>query len=104
MEKTIHIVACVPAARTFINRILGALRSAHLESSVLVDSYFRKDLMWFDKVLKKFNGRSMIKDPSPQFIIEADACLQGGGGAPQTQNLTLHILFLQRVPGFIYQF
>lgn len=78
--KTIHIVACVPAARTFINRILTALRSAHSEPSVLVDSSFKKDLLWFNKFLKKFNGRSMMKDLTPEFVIEADACLQGGGG------------------------
>lgn len=77
--KAIHVVACVPAARTFINRILMALRQSHLAEFVHVDHGFRQDLRWFEKFLNKFNGRSMMKACNPQFVIEADACLQGGG-------------------------
>lgn len=77
--KTIHIVACVPAARTFINRILMNLRASHNETMVSIDPGFLSDLTWFKRFLKKFNGRSMMKTSQPMYTIEADACLQGGG-------------------------
>lgn len=82
--KTIHIVACVPAARTFVNRILIALRESHDKISVDIDAGFRNDLSWFTRFLKKFNRRSMMKPSEPSFIIEADACLEGGGATDAT--------------------
>lgn len=77
--KVIHITSCVPAARNFINRVLMALRQSHLVEMVQVDEGLNKDLQWFVKFLNKFNGRSMMKPKTPQFVIEADACLKGGG-------------------------
>lgn len=83
--KVIHITTCVPAARNFINRILLALRQSHLADVVPVGHRLDKDLQWFRKFLKKFNGHSMMKPKDPKFTIEADACLKGGG-ATDFQN------------------
>lgn len=77
--KVIHISSCVPAARTFINQILQALRDAHSQDCVTIDQGFKQDLMWFKKFLRKFNGVSMMKSPQPQYTIDADACPVGGG-------------------------
>lgn len=77
--KIIHFSACVPAARTFINRILMTLRAAHESQKVTVSSRMRADLKWFKRFLKKYNGKSIMKSNTPKFTIEADACLVGGG-------------------------
>lgn len=77
--KIIHFSACVPAARTFINRILSALRDAHDSSTVPVTEGTQADLRWFRRFLRKYNGKSIMKPATPEFIIEADACLIGGG-------------------------
>lgn len=77
--KIIHLSACVPAARTFINRILAALRSAHHSGTVPVTDGFLADLKWFRRFLKKYNGKSIMKPAQPDFVNEADACLIGGG-------------------------
>lgn len=77
--KVIHFTACVPAARTFINRILSALRDSHNETVVFVNQGMAADLRWFKRFLKKYNGISVMKDTAPEFTIEADACLTGGG-------------------------
>lgn len=42
--RIIHFTACVPAARTFINRILAAIRDAHEKPHVLVMSGMLADL------------------------------------------------------------
>lgn len=77
--KIIHFSACVPASRTFINRILAALRAAHNDSEVSVTTGMLADLKWFRRFLKKYNGKSIMKSAEPSFIIEADACLVGAG-------------------------
>lgn len=56
--KIVHILACVPAARTFVNRILQALRDAHAEQFMSIDEGTVQDLMWFKQFLKKFNAHA----------------------------------------------
>lgn len=77
--KIIHLSACVPAARTFINRILDVLRQHHESASIPITQGIIQDLEWFRKFLRKFNGKSMMRPSTPTYTIEADACLDGAG-------------------------
>lgn len=77
--KIIHLSSCVPAARTFIKRILSSLRAAHSHTEVAITPGALADLRWFKRFLRKYNGRSFMKATNPDFVIEADACLVGGG-------------------------
>lgn len=85
--KIVHLSACIPAARTFVNRILEALRAAHNDSYVPVDEGIVRDLKWFQKFLRKFNGKSMMRQSTPKFVIEADACMIGAGATDFNQYI-----------------
>lgn len=82
--KIVHFTACIPAARTFVNRILEALRASHHRDDVLVDHGVIQDLKWFKMFLSKYNGRSMMRQSQPKFTIEADACMDGAGATDFT--------------------
>lgn len=73
-----HLSKAVRPARLFMNRILEVMREAG-GRRIRIDDRFRADLSWFIKFLEDFNGRSLIVQESPVFVIEADSCLTGGG-------------------------
>ena len=39
----------------------------------------KKDLQWFMKYIKNYNGKSMMRPSVPTWTILADACPTGGG-------------------------
>lgn len=96
--KIVHFSCCIPAARTFINRILQALRSAHGQPLVEMDDGMVQDLMWFKRFLHKFNGKSMMRPAEPSFTIEADACMIGAGATDFVHYLAYD--FPPRCSGF----
>lgn len=73
-----HLSKAVPPARLFINRLLECLRGTG--DHIWMDERLRSDLRWFTEFLTRYNGRSLILDPTPTVTIEADSCLSGGGG------------------------
>lgn len=103
--KVNHISACVAPARAFSNRLLDDLRDHHGEKYFALSPQAIKDLQWFTKFLAKYNGRSIMKPGTPEWVIEADACPSGGGATdfsfytsypfPQKISSTYHISILE---------
>ena len=56
LGNLLHIHRCVQPTRLFTNRMLQLLRSCPKKGSIKLNSEFFKDLNWFCKFLKVFNG------------------------------------------------
>ena len=75
---------CVRQSRIFIARILILLRKVHFNHHhVNLTAEFRKDIAWWRRFLRAYNGVSMISTAqwsSPGAMFPTDACLMGCGG------------------------
>ena len=74
---------CVRAGRIFLARLINWLRQTNRQGSYTVTPEARKDIEWWHKFMKVYNGVSMIwleSCPGPDNLIATDACLQGYGG------------------------
>lgn len=82
--KLVFVSKCVRQSRVFIARILallGKLRHNHHHANLTAE--FRKDLVWWRRFLREYNGVSMINTAqwtSPDEVFSTDACLAGCGG------------------------
>ena len=82
--KLVFVSKCVRQSRVFIARILallGKLRHNHHHANLTAE--FRKDLGWWRRFLREYNGVSMINIAqwtSPDEVFSTDACLAGCGG------------------------
>lgn len=82
--KLVFVSKCVRQSRVFIARILallGKLRHNHHHANLTAE--FRKDLVWWRRFLREYNGVSMINIAqwtSPDEVFSTDACLAGCGG------------------------
>ena len=56
LGNLLHIHRCVKPARLFTNRMLQTLRTCPKRGSIPLNNEFFKDLNWFSKFLKVFNG------------------------------------------------
>ena len=87
--KLVFVSKCVRQSRVFIARILallGKLRHNHHHANLTAE--FRKDLVWWRRFLREYNGVSMIniaKWTSPDQVLSTDACLAGCGGVCNDQ-------------------
>ena len=87
--KLVFVSKCVRQSRVFIARILallGKLRHNHHHANLTAE--FRKDLVWWRRFLREYNGVSMIniaKWTSPDQVFSTDACLAGCGGVCDDQ-------------------
>lgn len=67
--------------RIYMRRLLDAmcaLRRPH--HRVRISGEMKKDIQWWVRIAKVFNGTAPILDPRPTTPISTDACLVGGGG------------------------
>ena len=78
--KLNHVALCVLPARRFMSRILAALRHAPQSGHVKVGPEVRRDVTWFSKYARACNGLYLLRPVVGQFLIECEACLEGGGG------------------------
>ncbi|CAH3140934.1 unnamed protein product [Pocillopora meandrina] len=82
--KLIFISKCVRQSRIFIARILILLRKGlfnHHHVNLTAES--RKDIAWWRRFLRAYNGVSIISTAqwsSPGEVFTTDACLTGCGG------------------------
>ena len=71
---------CVRQSRVFIARILRLLRSVKFNHHhINLNSEFRKDLQWWRRFLRVYNGVSLISTndwSSPGEVFTTDACLR----------------------------
>ena len=82
---SLHFVTkCVRPGRIFISRLLEVLRKLKKQHHRFkINSEFRKDLLWWQNFLYKYNGVSMIPDLlwcKPDTVLSTDSCLAGCGG------------------------
>ena len=99
--KLIFISKCVRQSRIFIARILILLRKGLFNHHhVNLTAEFRKDIAWWRRFLRAYNGVSMISTAqwsSPGEVFTTDACLTGCGGLCGDQYF--HAAF----PSFVVQ-
>ena len=86
--KLSFISKCVRQSRLFLSRILALLRALKRPSHrVRLTREFRRDIAWWQRFLRAYNGVSVISLPSwtaPDTIFSTDACLSGCGGLSDT--------------------
>ncbi len=97
LGKLMFVCKCVRQSRVFVSRLLWQLRSLGSKSNTFrVDRELLRDIEWWQKFLRVYNGVSIIPDQgwsSPDQVIATDACLQGGGGVNQDRKEFFHFLF-----------
>ena len=71
--------------------MLDTLRNHFVTDHILLDMNFYRDLNWFKKFLKKFNGRAFFDHRPVQATIELDVCLQGLGALYMNQVYVIPI-------------
>ena len=77
------VTKCVWQSRVFMNRLLEALRGIEDRNQITLSRSFQKDLKWWSKFMKVFNGTSFILDANwsePDVTFATDSCLTGCGG------------------------
>ena len=78
--KLLHVAKCIRPARTFVARLLMALREMSAFYTPVTQE-MRADLEWFQEFGRSWNGVAMIPATTPTKSILVDACLTGIGGA-----------------------
>ena len=82
--KLIFVSKCVRQSRIFIARILRLLRSVQFNHHhINLNAEFCKDIYWWCRFLREYNGVSMINTAnwsSPGEVFSTDTCLRGCGG------------------------
>ena len=75
-----HLSKIVRAARTFICRLLVALRAAN-SNIIRVTPDIRADLAWFTRYLAQYNAKAVVPTERVVLRIWADACLKAAGAS-----------------------
>ena len=92
---------CVKPGRGFLSRLLERMRQvSERDKPTLLGIEFNKDLLWWDKLLDKYNGVSIISDQlwcTPDQVIATDACLEGGGGICFENGQYFHVKFTKEI-------
>ena len=91
LGSLLYISKCVKSSRTFLNRMLDTLRRHFGTDNIVLDIEFHRDLNWFKKFLKKFNGTAFFDHRPVKATIELDACLQGLGAIYRNQVYAIPI-------------
>ena len=82
--KLVFVSKCVRQSRIFLNRILLLLRQLNENfHRIKLDVAFKKDLLWWKRFVRQYNGVSLIPHVSisaPDAVFAVDACLTGCGG------------------------
>ena len=94
--KLSFVTNCVRPGRIFLNRMLEKLRSC--SNLVKIDVEFRRDLIWWEEFLPKFDGISLLwlRDEHPHNqLMASDASMVGGGGTHKEEFF--HIKFNQQI-------
>jgi len=85
--KLSFVSKCVRQSRLFISRMLALLRTLkHNHYRTRITLEFRRDLLWWQRFLRTYNGISILSCPAwsaPDVIFSTDACLTGCSGVSQ---------------------
>ena len=80
LGNLLYIHKCVKLAHTFVNRMLQLLRDNYDKNYISLTHDFRRNLRWFVKFVRSYNGTSFFDHKPIEASIELDACLTGFGG------------------------
>jgi hypothetical protein len=72
LGKLFHAGKCCKAARIFVGRMLGTLRSTPPSGYTTLSEAFRADLHWWHEMLPYYNGRLLIQLSRPNFHVHID--------------------------------
>ena len=84
LGQLLHVAKCVHPARTFISRLLEALRAAK-GTYININADMKADFRWFQEFCRNWNGKSYIPESIPSRDIYVDACLTGIGASDGVQ-------------------
>ena len=103
--KLQFIAKCIRAGRIFLSRLIQWIRGMNRKTLYIIPLEARKDVAWWARFSQEFNGVALlwlIKEPTPDTVIQTDACLKGYGGiwaqqyfrgrfpkADQTRNIAI---------------
>ena len=77
LGKLLYLHRCVPASRSFVNRLLNTLRTS--PHRVIITEEMKKDLSWFIQILVRFNGKVLFPGKRQEIDVYVDASLSGLG-------------------------
>lgn len=90
---------CVAPGRVFIGRMLETLRKLKCQyHKFKLKCEFKKDLLWWQRFLCKYNGISIIPEQlwcKPDKVLSTDACLEGCGGV--CENEYFHVMYPEEI-------
>jgi hypothetical protein len=104
LGKLNFIGACVKPSRIFVARLLNWLRQLYGADKKIkhrIPDEVKKDLLWWNEFLPKYNGISLLYlGPwcEPDTILSCDACLEGCGGF--WEGNYFHALFPSEILSF----
>ena len=79
--KLNFISKCIKPTKCYMNRILTFLRNTPKIGKTQVNNELLYDISWFLEFASDFNGIILLTPVAkPNWYIECDACLEGGGG------------------------
>ncbi|CAC5385695.1 unnamed protein product [Mytilus coruscus] len=70
----------VHGGRVFLRRIIDSITQLqHDWHKILIKGDIMQDILWWQKFISTFNGKSLILDKYPVTSVYTDACQEGGG-------------------------
>ena len=91
----LYVSKCIKVARIFLSRMLDTLRAHHDKNMIILDTDFKKDILWFYTFAQKFNGVAFFDKRPVKVMIELDASLTGIGGVCGNFVYTVPISLIQ---------
>ena len=73
----LYVSKCIRVARIFLSRMLDTLREHHEKNIIILDTEFKKDLLWFHTFAQQFNGVAFFDKRPVKALVELDASLTG---------------------------
>ena len=94
--KLQFIAACVRPGRVLISRLLNTLRNTNRVDEYQLDSELKKDVAWWNKFVRQYNGVSILwleQCIQPDSVLATDASLVGAGGVMWYSNKYYRVSF-----------
>ena len=97
LGKLLYLAKIIVPARGFLNRMLSYLRGNKQSNTIYLGKDFKKDLLWFQKILCTINPEAKYSIVQEQHLVDVyvDASLQGLGA------IWREGAYSERLPSFI---
>ena len=99
LGKLLYLAKIIVPARGFLNRMLSYLRGSNQSNNIYLGKDFKRDLLWFRKILGTINPEAKYSIVNEQHFIDVyvDASLQGLGAIWRKGA------YSERIPSFIVE-